>query len=364
MQKMNIIEQGLRFINESPIGHLSKKNRNELLRSIEDEDIKRRISLLCALKVYPLWESYIYNDYEVISLLVMCDNYLQKKVTSSDVVKYANELVSYIQSLNDEKTFNSVLAGYTAIQAAFEIANGYSNIENELDDFDLDSSDWDSAFMVSLAYNGGCDDVSNINPDKNRTFWNWYLTDCLSTALDKEKMLTSNYKIVRPLYDASEQPRMQINEYVNNDKIMSSFNYLENIFTKMLQFAKWDALVFDAYRVAEVSYDKVSYYKDGVMHDFNLSIGVLMHIDTFIKKIKNEMYENKKEEGGFYELKMKLNRNGDFVKEFNYDVRGKILQENFQDYNFVDDFQLYPRNPRFIPDWLKIILRNYKVKNI
>ena len=63
-------------------------------------------------------------------------------------------------------------------------------------------------------------------------------------------------------------------------------------------------------------------------------------------------------------MKMKLNKNGDFVKEFNYDVRGKILQENFQDYNFVDDFQLYPRDHRFIPEWLKIILRNYKVKNI
>jgi hypothetical protein len=361
---MNIIEQGLQFINESSIGHLSKKIRNELLRSIEDEDIKRRISLLCALKVYPLWKSYIYNDYKVISLLIMCENYLQNKVTSSDVVKYANELVSYLQSLNDEKTFDSVLAGYTAVQAALEIANGYSNIENELDDFDLDSSDWDSAFIASLVYNGGSEDVGNINPDKNRLFWKWYLTDCLSAALDKEKILTNNYNIVKPIYNISEQPRMQINECINNGKIISSFDYLKKIFAKMLQFAKWDALIFDAYIVAEVSYDEVSYYKDGVIYDLNLSIGVLMHIDTFVRNIKNEMYENKKEEGGFYELKMKLNKNGDFVKEFNYDVRGKILQENFQGYNFVDDFQLYPRDHRFIPEWLKIILRNYKVKNI
>lgn len=361
---MNIIEQGLQFINESPIGHLSKKFRNELLLSIEDENIRKRISLLCALKVYPLWKNYIHNDFEVISLLVMCDNYLQKKVMSSEVVERANEVLDYIQSLNDEETFDSILAGYTAVQAAFEIANGYSNIADELDDFDLDSSDWDSAFMASLVCNGGSENVSNINLDKNRLFWKWYLTDCLSTALNKEEVLTGKYKIVKPIYNVSEQPRTQINEYVNNERIMSSFNHLRDIFTEILQITKWDALIFDAYIVAEVSFDNVSYYKDGAIHDFNLSVGVLVHIDKFVNDIKDEMYKSKKEEGGFYELKMKLNKNGDFVKEFNYDVRGKILQENFQDYNFVDDFQLYPRNHRFIPDWLKIILHNYKVKNI
>ena len=86
-----------------------------------------------------------------------------------------------------------------------------------------------------------------------------------------------------------------------------------------------------------------------------------MHIDNFIRDIKKEMYESKKEEGGFYELKMTVNKNGDFVKEFNYDVRVEVLQKAFDDYDFTDDFKIYPRTKKFIPDWLADILKRKRI---
>ena len=64
------------------------------------------------------------------------------------------------------------------------------------------------------------------------------------------------------------------------------------------------------------------------------------------------MYESKKEEGGFYELKMTVNKNGDFVKEFNYDVRVEVLQKAFDDYDFADDFNICPgRKSLFLIGW-------------
>ena len=73
------------------------------------------------------------------------------------------------------------------------------------------------------------------------------------------------------------------------------------------------------------------------------------------------MYENQKEEGGFYELKMTMNKNGDFVKEFNYDIRVEALQKTFRDFEFANDFKIYPRTKKFIPDWLADILKRKKI---
>lgn len=47
-------------------------------------------------------------------------------------------------------------------------------------------------------------------------------------------MLTNDYKIERPIYKTPEQPRTQIHEYVNNDKVISLFSQLEKIFTEIL----------------------------------------------------------------------------------------------------------------------------------
>ena len=148
---------------------------------------------------------------------------------------------------------------------------------------------------------------------------------------------------------------------MNNDKVISLFSQLEKIFIEILSDIKGDTLIFDAYRVDTCNYAKVSYYKDGLRFDLELDICVLLYINEFIRNIKNEMYETQKDEGGFYELKMTINKNGDFIKEFNYDVRVDALQKKFYDFEFVNDFKAYPRTKKFIPDWLADILKRKRI---
>ena len=358
----SLISKGLNEVNHSDKGHLSLPTRRAILQAIKDPLVIGRISILCALKVYPIWNEFFKDDTEIIGLIKKTEKYLLGQTGKKDLLKDADHLDVFADNYMEDD-ITATFAAKVAVHAAYDAG---SSAEMVISDYDSDEEiedpdEWDTAFLASLVYNGGIVDWDSIDDGRNKEFWNWYLAECLSKAFEKNQMLTNDYKIERPIYKTPEQPRTQINEYVNNERIMSSFNHLKDIFTKILQITKWDALIFDAYIVAEVRFDNVSYYKDGAIHDFNLSVGVLMHIDKFVNDIKDEMYKNKKEEGGFYELKMKLNKNGDFVKEFNYDVRGKILQENFEDYNFIDDFQLYPRSHRFIPDWLEDILKRKRI---
>lgn len=358
----SLISKGLDEVNHSDKGHLSLPTRRAILQAINEPLVIGRISILCALKVYPIWNEFFKDDTEIIGLIKKTEKYLLGQTGEKELSENADHLDVFAGNyIADDIT--AAFAAKVAVHAAYDAGSGTEMVISDCDsDAEIEDPDeWDTAFLASLVYNGGIIDWDFVDEGRNKEFWNWYLTECLSIAFDKDKMLTNDYKIEKAIYNATEQPRTQIREYVNNDKVMSLFNQLEKIFTKILSLAKWDAFIFDAYIVAEVSYDKVSYYKDGVIYDFDLSVGVLMYCDKFIRNIKNEMYENQKEEGGFYELKMTMNKNGDFVKEFNYDVRGEVLQEAFDDYNFADDFKIYPRTEKFIPDWLADILKRKRI---
>lgn len=358
----SLISKGLDEVNHSDKGHLSLSTRRAILQAINKPCVIGRISILCALKVYPIWNEFFKNDTEIIGLIKKTEKYLLGQTGKKDLLKDADHLDVFADNyMADDIT--AAFAAKVAVHAAYDAGSGTDRVISDYDsEEEIEAPDeWDTAFLASLVYNGGIVDLDSVDDRRNKEFWNWYLTECLSTALDKDKMLTNDYKIERSIYNASEQPRTQTHEYVNNDKVISLFNQLEKIFTEILSDTKGDTLIFDAYRVDKCNYAKVSYYKDGLRHDLELGICVLLYINEFISNIKNEMYEDKKDEGGFYELKMTVNKNGDFVKEFNYDVRVDALQKKFCDIEFVNDFKTYPRTKKFIPDWLADILKRKRI---
>ena len=333
-----------------------------MIQAINDPLVIGRISILCALKVYPIWNEFFKDDTEIIGLIKNTEKYLLGQTCKKDLLKDADHLDVFADNYMEDN-ITAAFAAKVAVQAAYDAG---SDADMVISDYDSDEEiedpdEWDTAFLASLVYNGSIVDRDSIDDGRNKEFWNWYLTDCLSTAFEKKQMLTNDYKIKQPIYKTPEQPRTQIHEYVNNDKVISLFSQLEKIFTEILSDIKGDTLIFDAYRVDTCNYAKVSYYKDGLRLDLELDICVLLYINEFIRNIKNEMYETQKDEGGFYELKMTINKNGDFIKEFNYDVRVDALQEKFYDFEFVNGFKAYPRTKKFIPDWLADILRRKRI---
>ncbi len=358
----SLISKGLNEINHSDKRHLSLSTRRAILQAINDPLAIGRISILCALKVYPIWNEFFKDDTEIIGLIKNTEKFLLGQTDKNELLSNADHLDVFADNYMEDNITAS-FAAKVAVQAAYDVG---SDADMVISDYDSDEEiedpdEWDTAFLASLVYNGGIVDWDSIDDGRNKEFWNWYLTECLSTAFDKKQMLTNDYKIERPIYKTPEQPRTQIHEYVNNDKVISLFSQLEKIFIEILSDIKGDTLIFDAYRVDTCNYAKVSYYKDGLRLDLELDICVLLYINEFIRNIKNEMYETQKDEGGFYELKMTINKNGDFIKEFNYDVRVDALQKKFYDFEFVNDFKAYPRTKKFIPDWLADILKRKRI---
>ena len=358
----SLISKGLNEINHSDKGHLSLSTRRAILQAINDPLAIGRISILCALKVYPIWNEFFKDDTEIIGLIKNTEKFLLGQTDKNELLSNADHLDVFADNYMEDNITAS-FAAKVAVQAAYDVG---SDADMVISDYDSDEEiedpdEWDTAFLASLVYNGGIVDWDSIDDGRNKEFWNWYLTECLSTAFDKKQMLTNDYKIERPIYKTPEQPRTQIHEYVNNDKVISLFSQLEKIFIEILSDIKGDTLIFDAYRVDTCNYAKVSYYKDGLRLDLELDICVLLYINEFIRNIKDEMYETQKDEGGFYELKMTINKNGDFIKEFNYDVRVDALQKKFYDFEFVNDFKAYPRTKKFIPDWLADILKRKRI---
>lgn len=93
---------------------------------------------------------------------VFADNYMEDDITAAFAAKVA------------------VHAAYDAGSSAEMVISDYDSDE-EIEDPD----EWDTAFLASLVYNGGIVDWDSIDDGRNKEFWNWYLTECLSIAFDK-----------------------------------------------------------------------------------------------------------------------------------------------------------------------------------
>ena len=82
----------------------------------------------------------------------------------------------------------AMFAGMTAVHAAYDVLTSGGMEECVSDEEALQNPDtWDTAFIASLAYNGGAVALDAINHDRNKEFWNWYLTDCIRIAFFNDK---------------------------------------------------------------------------------------------------------------------------------------------------------------------------------
>ena len=58
----SLISKGLDEVNHSNKGHLSLPTRRAILQAINEPLVIGRVSILCALKVYPIWNDFFRND--------------------------------------------------------------------------------------------------------------------------------------------------------------------------------------------------------------------------------------------------------------------------------------------------------------
>ena len=359
----SLISKGLNKVNHSNKGYLSLPIRRAILQAINEPYVIGRISILCALKVYPIWNEFFKNDTEIIGLIKKTEKYLLGQTGKKDLLKDADHLDVFADNyMADDIT--AAFAAKVAVHAAYDAGSGADRVISDYDSEEEieDPDEWDTAFLASLVYNGGIVDWDSVDDGRNKEFWNWYLTDCIKTACANDRLPypTSVNKETSP---AKYIPyRTQLRLWKEDAKCCACINGIKEVLVKMVAFAQWSKCDFYCYTVESTSQPEIYYYKGNEPVWFGPNgIKILIYLSGKVEKLKDLMYSLCPQEGAFYLCKITIYKDNHMDIRFDYDTRDEKLKEAFSDSDFSEDFSKYPRAKEFIPDWLADILKRKKI---
>ena len=358
----SLIKKGLDEVTHSSTGHLSLSTRRAILQAINEPYIIGRISILCALKVYPIWNDFLRNDTKIIGLIEKTEKYLLGQTSKKDLLKDANHLDVFADDYMEDDITAS-FAAKVAVHAAYDAS---SDADMVIGDYDSDEEiedpdEWDTAFLASLVYNGGIVDLNFIDDERNKEFWSWYLTYCIKIACANDRLAypASGNKTTS---SAKYMPyRTQLSLWKDDAECRACVNSIKDVLAKMVVVAQWSKCDFYCYTVESTSYTYIYYYKGDEPVQFHLGINVTIYLSSKVEKLKDLMYALCSQEGAFYLCKITIDKDNNMDIKFGFDTRYEELKETFSDSDFSEDFSKYPRAKKFIPDWLADILKRKRV---
>ena len=115
----SLISKGLNEVNHSNKGHLSLPTRRAILQAINEPYVIGRISILCALKVYPIWNEFFKNDTEIIGLIKKTEKYLLGQTGKKDLLKDADHLDVFADNYMEDN-ITAAFAAKVAVHAAYD----------------------------------------------------------------------------------------------------------------------------------------------------------------------------------------------------------------------------------------------------
>ena len=365
----SLISKGLNEVNHSNKGYLSLPIRRAILQAINEPYVIGRISILCALKVYPIWNEFFKNDTEIIGLIKKTEKYLLGQTGKKDLLKDADHLDVFADNYMEDD-ITAAFAAKVAVHAAYDAG---SSAEMVISDYDSeeeieDPDEWDTAFLASLVYNGGIVDLDSVDDGRNKEFWSWYLTDCIKTACADDR-LPYPAPANKATPSAKDIPyRTQLRLWKENAKCCACINGIKEILTKMVISDHWSKSEFYFYSVGMTSYTNFYYYQGNEPVLFDLNINVTIFLSSEIRMLKDLMYSLCPQEGAFYLCKITIDKHNNMDIRFAYDTKNEKLKSKFRDSDFSKDFSKYskdfskyPRAKEFIPDWLADILKRKKI---
>lgn len=359
----SLISKGLDEVNHSDKGHLSLPTRRAILQAINETCVIGKISILCALKVYPIWNDFFKNDTEIIGLIKKTEKYLLGQMGRKELSEDADHLDVFADNYMEDD-ITAAFAAKVAVHAAYDAASGADMVISDYDsDEEIEDPDeWDTAFLASLVYNGGIVDWGSIDNKRNKEFWSWYLTDCIKTACANDRLIYPALakKVTQPAKDIPY--RTQLRLWKEDAECRACVNGIKEVLVKMVTFAQWSKCDFYCYTVESTSQPEIYYYKGNEPVWFGPGgINILIYLSGKVEKLKDLMYSLCPQEGAFYLCKITVDRNNNMDIRFGYDTRDEKLKEDFSDSDFSEDFSKYPRAKEFIPDWLADILKRKKI---
>lgn len=348
-----VIKECESALRNSPKHHLPLPHRNKLLEAIGDDLIVGRLSLLCAVKVYPLWNRFMPKDLNVHNLLLLAEEYLMRPKDENILLAEAGKLQSYVDDKNDEVHFSALYAGYSAVNAAYEVTGKYIDASDE-DDFEIDSSNWDSTFWASLAYNGGAADFDKIDYEKSRKFWMWYLREALSIAYSDKEIVPQIDKL--PTENRNKEfVRSKTDEINNDDEINSCITEIQNKLCKAVTVENWSRIEYTENVIDDAFHSDAFCYVENQKVKMQITAGIEYEITKILDVIKARIYSINGEEGTFWTFQLIIGHDGNKQASYLYDTKIEDMKR-FRDDEFLADMKKFPRSKNFIPTWLSASL--------
>lgn len=350
-------DQALAAIGKDPKGALSVYIRNLIFREL-DHRSAALLLLRTLLYVRPLWNQAWPHDPYWDELFTHIEAFTGDQYNKPKLAARIRQAHTYMERRMEEEKLDAAYAGLALVYAGYEIISGNFQAGSAENEADADPENWNSLFVASLSCNGGCADLTQIHPAQNRAFWNYFITSIDAAA---QQLPLPPIAATEAPAASAERPRKQYTLFSNSNE--RSAEELLRLYTDLMADNDWKALKLDSYYVNNkhsmtVFYQSVESGESWIkMDNMKLfSFNNKNEIRLKIRKLRDEMYRYRPEEGAWYKLELLIEAGGAHEYSFFYDTQFPYFNNWADQVDFIKDFETYGRDDSFIPQWLKDIL--------
>ncbi len=331
---------------------LSDTTINDIIQCFPNSKGKAKVILNSLMIIKDIWDKAWPTDSSFMDITDRLIAYIEDRLPKDELKDFINKKQTYIQNRIAEGKFQSGYAGMALIRAATEIVNEDYSMKDE-----TDPDRWSSLYIGSLSYNEGAENLEKINPEKNKIFWLNFLE-----VLDKNEILISNIGNKKPKKDIDIIRRNQEELWKNKESIVSKLDSLVDGYSSKLLNDDYDNLRIEAY-ILNNGVSFLGYYeKEKIDNKKLFFLNKEIKAKEVFLKIRQEMYDLEPKEGAWFQICLIINKNQQKNIKFFYDKYFNFFDTWRDKTDFYEDLLLYPREEKYIPNWLNDILIYNKSK--
>jgi hypothetical protein len=347
-------------VRKSESGHLPLNERVDLLNRITAPNAIRKIFFECLKKVYPVWEQEYPNHQTMKDIITKADTFLYHQSGNiQEFESYYNTHINYFQSIDGV----AGLTGMTALALCRNIAYSGITVENyEGEDDDVfDWQDWNPDFYASMAYSGGNPFFNEGNVFKRKEFWNWYLDMIIFIIENVNKpLLLLSQKEIPQINGICIQRTQSSNEPLVSNIIKQIIDYSIEDLIKLNDNPKWKSIEIEGFFL-KMGNRALSYYisdnNDRIRMKISRHFPEDITTSNLLHRIKLSMYQQRQNEGAWFQCKLTFYPDKSYDIIFNYDNKEVLPEERLKEpVYFIEEFKIYPRSKEYTPEWWQNIL--------
>ncbi|WDF54385.1 Imm5 family immunity protein [Mucilaginibacter sp. KACC 22063] len=348
------------IIEANPIHHFARVSRNEFLAGLDKKQAFILV-LNTAINTFNQVYSIHIDEKRMADLVDLLKVFIAGAKSKEEVLKDLHLMHTYLENRLGEDNFESVYSGLSIVFAGYEILKD-SLTSNPIDEFNDEPESWSSSFYASLAFNGGAEDLENINPQKNKLFWLAFL-DNGSKESDSTELLS--IKIANDSFNSSKEIPLRKQTTNLTEEEIKLREPINSFFLDLLQKEQFSELKLECYIIANQS-SNVAFYKKSASANYekydNTKLYLMLKkndIVSILRQLREVMYQKSPNEGAWYQLTIVLSQITAPVYQFSYDDKLEFFNTWIDEQVFAEDFVMHKRSDEYTPGWLGNIVKLY-----